>query len=246
MKKRHEMIPCPAMGRKMHVWCYGHFGMPLLAFPSAAGFAHEWDAQGMIDALSDFIYQGKLKIYCAESNVSRTWTHKEGDLDERLRQHKAYEAFIVNTLVPWIYKDCHTENIPIAAAGCSLGGFYAANFALKFPQIFRYSLSMSGRYNMTHFTGGVSNGEVYLNNPIAFASNLQGKALERIKAHTQISLVCGQGAFEEGCIEETLLLGKILQAKGIPCTLDIWGHDSRHDWNWWKRQARLHLNKTFG
>ena len=54
----------------MHLWRYGNFGWPLLVFPSASGMAHEWDAHGMVDGLSDLIGAGKLKLYCSESNVS--------------------------------------------------------------------------------------------------------------------------------------------------------------------------------
>ena len=48
MRGKHELIPSRAMGRRMHVWCYGHYGAPVLAFPSASGMAHEWDANGMV------------------------------------------------------------------------------------------------------------------------------------------------------------------------------------------------------
>jgi len=48
------MIPSAAMGREMHLWCYGHFGMPLLVFQSAAVFAPEWVANRLISSLSHF------------------------------------------------------------------------------------------------------------------------------------------------------------------------------------------------
>ena len=244
MHKRHEMIESPAMGRRMHVWCFGHWGLPLLVFPSAAGFAHEWDAQGMTEALAPLIQAGKIKIYCPESNVSQSWTAKDDPI-ERINRHKRYEQFIMTTLVPWIYADCGAEKIPVAVTGCSFGGYYAANFALKYPTVFNYALCMSGRYQMTQFTNGVSNTDIYLNNPIAYTPNLQGEFLERVRGNTHLTLVCGQGAYEEGCIEETIALGKMLDAKKIPNTLDLWGRDSRHDWLWWKRQALMHLSNRF-
>lgn len=246
MKKRHEMVGSHAMGRAMHVWCYGHFGMPIIVFPSAAGFAHEWEAQGMIDVLRPLINGGKIKLYCPESNVSQSWTNKHAALNYRMDQHARYESFIVQELVPLIQADCGNNNLPITSTGCSLGGFYAANFALKYPEVFRHALAMSGRYMTTHFTSGQSNQEVYFNNPLAYVSNLEGIHLERVAHNTHLTLVCGKGPFEEGCIEETIELGTLLKAKGIPATIDIWGHDSKHDWNWWHRQALMHLNARFG
>lgn len=246
MKRSHEMIESAAMGRRVHVWCYGHWGAPVVVFPTAAGFAHEWERQGMLEVLSPLIYDGKIKLYCPESNVSEAWTNKEADPRWRIRRHMAYERFVLDDLVPGIRADCRSPEIRAAAAGASLGAFYAANFALKHPETFHYALCLSGRYDATNFTGGYSDMDIYFNNPIAYASNLAGEALERVKGKTHLTLVCGRGKWEEGCIEETHQLGDILSAKGISCHKDIWGHDVSHDWIWWQRQALYHFDKTFG
>jgi esterase/lipase superfamily enzyme len=241
MFQSHERVPSRAMGRPMHLWRYGHFGKPLLVFPTAAGFAHEWAAHDMVAALADLLEAGKLKLYCTESNVGEAWTRQEQPPDWRIRRHQAFERYVLEELVPWIQADCRTPGIPLGASGCSLGAYYAANLALKFPTAFRYALCMSGRYEMRHFTGGFSNGDVYFNNPLAYAPNLSGDDLERVRQHTHLSLVCGQGAWEEGCIEETQALADVLEAKGISHWRDIWGRDVSHEWPWWRRQARLHL-----
>lgn len=246
MQRRHEMLQSAAMDRAMHVWVYGHWGAPLLVFPSAAGFAHEWDAQGMIEALAPLVDGQKIKLYCPESNVSQTWTDKHDHPAARMQRHRQYESFIVDELVPAIRRDCETPGIRVATTGCSLGAYYAANFALKYPETFHYALCMSGRYEMTHFTGGFSNGDVFFNNPLAYVRGLRGEPLDRVRRHTHLALVCGQGQWEEGCIEETQELADVCEQLGIPHERDIWGHDVSHNWVWWKRQARLHLGKTFG
>jgi esterase/lipase superfamily enzyme len=246
MKRRHELIQSGAMGRRMNVWCFGHFGVPLLVFPSAAGFAHEWDVQGMVETLEPLIEAGKLKLYCPESNVSQAWTNKTEEPAVRIKAHLAYERFVLEDMVPWIRRDCNSESIRLATSGCSLGAFYAANFALKFPEIFFYALCMSGRYKATHFTQGFSNLDVYYNNPLAYVGNLKGEALARVCDNTFLTMVCGQGAFEEGCIEETQMLCDIFEAKDIPHHRDIWGRDVAHNWNWWQRQAWMHLAHRFG
>jgi esterase/lipase superfamily enzyme len=58
--------------------------------------------------------------------------------------------------------------------------------------------------------------------------------------------VCGQGPWEDGNLEETKALGRILAAKGIDHELDVWGHDVAHEWPWWRRQALYHLGRRFG
>jgi esterase/lipase superfamily enzyme len=245
MQGRHVMLDSAAMGRQVHLWCYGNYGLPVIAFPSAAGFAHEWEKQGMIEVLAPLIQRGRIKLYCPESNVSEAWTRKEGTLAERMHRHLAYERFVMDVLVPFVRQDCRWADAPITATGCSLGAMYAANFALKQPDTFRRALCMSGRYLTTALTDGESNLDVYFSNPLAYVQNLDGEHLARVRRSTHLTLVCGQGAYEEGCIEETIALGKLLDRKGIPNLTDIWGTDSRHDWDWWHKQVAHHMGRMF-
>lgn len=242
---RHLQLESPTLGRKVHVWCYGHFGPPVLVFPSAAGFAHEWDKQGMLEALKPWIAGGAVKLYCPESNVSEVWTRKEQPLSVRMQRHAAYERFVLDTLVPFIKADLRWPQAPITTVGCSLGGTYAALFALKFPEVFPQALCMSGRYLTTALTDGQNSEALYFNNPLAFVPALQGEALNRVRQQTHLTLVCGQGPWEEGCIEETIALGRVLRQKEIPSLTDIWGHESRHDWDYWQKQVVQHFRRMF-
>lgn len=246
MPPRHLTLQSPALGRDIHLWCYGHFGPPIVVFPSAAGFAHEWQAQGMIEVLSPFLNAGHFKLYCPESNVADSWTSRDGSLGRRMDRHQRYERFVLDSLVPFIREDCRWHDAPLMATGCSLGATYAALFALKYPETFRRALCMSGRYLTTALTAGQTNDDLYFSNPLAFVPNLQGGALEKIRRNTHLTLVCGQGMWEEGCIEETIALAAVFREKGIPHERDIWGKESRHDWDWWHKQAYLHLGRMFG
>jgi esterase/lipase superfamily enzyme len=246
MQKSYQLLDSPSLGRKVHLWSYGHFGPPVLVFPSAAGFAHEWQAQGMIDVLAPWLEAGRLKLYCPDSNVSETWAAKSGSLRDRMARHRAYEGMILNELVPWIRRDCRTPDIRLWTMGCSLGATYAANMALKQPEIFSRALCMSGRYLATALTKGEDNEDVYFNNPLAFVPGLTGAALDRVRRQTHLTLVCGRGMWEEGCIEETIALGRLLGQKDIPNETDIWGRDSRHDWDWWQKQLRHHIGRWLG
>ena len=231
------------MNRPMHLWRYGQFGLPVIVFPSAAGMAHEWEAHGMLDVLADWVNAGKIKLYCTESNVAEAWTRREQPAEWRIQRHAAYERYIVDELVPYVREDCRSESIPIASTGTSLGAYYAANFRLKYPEAFRWALCMSGRYDTSWLNDGAQSEAIYLNNPMAYVRHLQGDALERVRKQTHLVLVCGQGKYEEGNIEDTQMLGRLLSSKGISNECDLWGHDVSHEWNWWKRQARHHLGR---
>ncbi len=244
MFRQHDLVPSRHMNRRMHLWRYGHYGPPVLVLPSAAGMAHEWDAGGMVDALGDWLGEGRLKLYCTESNVAEGWTRKTAPPEWRIRQHMAFERYVMEELVPLIRADCRSPDIRIAVTGTSMGAFFAANLALKFPQVFHYALCLSGRYDAMRLTDGFSNDDVYFSNPMAYVANMSGNYLELVRSNTHLALVCGQGRWENGNIEDTRRLGQLLTAKGISNECDLWGYDVDHDWNWWRPQARHHLGKT--
>ena len=240
MSSRHLVLDSPALGRSAHLWCFGHFGTPVIVFPSNAGVAHEWQKSGMIDALTPWIAAGRIKVYCPESNISQTFSG-HGSLEARMARHRHYEHFILQTLVPFIRADCHSSDVRMVATGCSMGAMYSALFALKCPEVFRSALCMSGRYRASSFVAGGYSEELYFNDPLAFVPNLEGAALERVRRNTHITLVVGRGAFENNCIPETISLGASLGRKGVPSHVGVWGHESRHEYSWWRRQVAHYL-----
>ena len=241
MSSRHVLLDSPALGRRAHVWCFGDVGTPVIVFPSNAGVAHEWQQSGMVDALGRHLARGGMKLYCPESNISVSFSG-EGPLCARMERHRQYEHFILETLVPFIREDCRAPQARMVATGCSMGAMYSALFALKFPEVFKSALCMSGRYRgASYIKGGGYSDELYFNDPLAFVPNLEGAALERVRRQTHLTLVVGRGPFENNCIPETIELGSWLHKKGIPNHLALWGHDSRHDYTWWRRQAAHYL-----
>ncbi|MFZ5477706.1 MAG: alpha/beta hydrolase-fold protein [Myxococcota bacterium] len=241
---RYERMPSAAMGRPVHLWSYGWWGEPVIALPTAAGMAHEWQHVGMVEALAPWIEGGRIKLYCPETNVSEAWTG-EGDPGWRMARHHAYEAFVVHELVPRIRAECHTPGMPVAIAGASMGALYAANFALKHPETFTWALCMSGRYSAQRFFPGLDGLDRYYNDPLSYVPNLHGDALARIRRHTRLVLVVGRGPFENGCIGETVSMADALAERGVPHERDLWGHDVSHQWEWWRRQVLYHFGRRF-
>jgi esterase/lipase superfamily enzyme len=241
---RHLLLDSPSLGRKAHVWRFGDVGRPLVVFPSNAGVAHEWQRSGMIDALGPLLRDGRVKVYCPETNVSRSFSG-QGSLEERLAHLHAYERFVLETLVPFIEEDCRTRQIPITATGCSVGALYSSLFVLKHPETFQRALCLSGRYRASKFFGYPGHPDVYFNDPLAFVPNLSGAALERVRSRAHLTIVVGRGAHEHGCIPETAEMGRWLHEKGIPHHVAFWGEDSAHTYPWWQRQAFHYLRQMF-
>lgn len=246
MLRRYESFYSPALGRHTELLMFGHYGPPLLVFPSAGGRFYDWENQGMIAAAGPWLDAGKVRLVCVDSVDHESWLNHGLDVDARAQRHRDYETAILDEIVPFIRRECDVPEAGIAVTGCSLGAYHACNFALKYPQVFNYALCMSGRYDLESVVGPSASLEVYYNNPVAYCFHLHGDALERVRAHTHLTLVCGQGAWEDKCLAETRRLADTLAAKGISHQLDLWGHDVEHHWYWWKRQLAYHLSKTLG
>jgi esterase/lipase superfamily enzyme len=43
------------------------------------------------------------------------------------------------------------------------------------------------------------------------------------------------------CMDQNVKMSHILNTKGIPHWLDVWGDHTGHDWPWWQRMAVKYL-----
>jgi esterase/lipase superfamily enzyme len=212
--------------------CYGHWGRPLIAFPSEAGDAWDWDRHGLVHALGPLLDDGRLKLYCVPSFERESWTRHELPLEERALIHGRYEWWLVNQVVPFVQADSRAHEILLA--GPSFGAYHAANFCLRRADLFPAALCLSGIYDV---------GAVYFHNPLDYVANLNGDHLDWLRGRVSLLLVCGQGQWEDttGALESTKRFGSLLAEKGIRHEVDLWGHDVPHDWPSWQRQLTHHL-----
>jgi len=246
MREYAVELQSPAIGRAGEVICYGHFGRPVLVFPSEQGRARDFAANGMVGAVGDLIEAGRVKLYCVDSYDGMSWAARDVPLEERARRHDAYESWILDQVVPHIVQDCGGggDGGGIAAAGCSMGAFHALNFAFKRADIFPFAMCFSGNYDPATWHGWGERGDhAYFNNPTDYLPHLDGEHLNWLRSRLSVLLVCGQGQWEDstGALESTKRLAGLLAEKGIRHELDLWGHDVPHDWPSWRAQIAHHL-----
>lgn len=232
----------PAIGATGRVIAYGHWGRPLLAFPSQEGRRTDFEDRGMLDAVCGLVDGGRVKVYCVDSFDSGSWMRADVPLEERARLHEAYEDWIVRQVLPFIDEDCHGAP-DVLATGCSFGAYHAANLVLRHADRVPAAICMSGVYDVDGIGRGVPGDAVYRNNPVAYVANAHDGHLDWLRSRVSLLLVCGQGQWEDttGSLDGTRRFGDLLHAKGIPCDVDLWGHDVPHDWPSWRRQLAHHL-----
>lgn len=228
----------------MTLVAYGHYGRPVLVFPSEQGRAWDFENNGMVGAVAALIDAGRVKLYCVDSADAWTWSDRSVPIEERANRHAHYERWITENVVGWIMQDCGGPT-EIVTMGCSLGAFHAANFALKRADIFPFAMCFSGNYDPSAWHAwGEQSDSTYFNNPSAYVANLDGAHLDWLRNRVSLLLVVGQGAWETEptkSLPSTLAFVNVLSGKGIRHELDVWGHDVPHDWPSWRNQFAHHL-----
>lgn len=243
MRRESVEIDAPAIGGAGTVIAYGHWGRPLLVFPSEQGRAWDFESNGMVGAVSGLVDAGRVKLYCVDSYDAVSWSDRSIPVEERARRHGAYEWWVLDRVVPWIHADCGGR-VDVATTGCSLGAFHAANFALKRADVFPLALCLSGTYDPSVGSGWGERGDAaYFNNPLDYVAQMDGDHLDWLRGRVRLLLVCGQGQWEDttGSLESTKRFASVLAEKGIPHELHLWGHDVPHDWPSWRAQFASYL-----
>ena len=247
MNRRSVTLWSPAVEAEGNVLVYGHWGRPVLAFPSQQGPAWQYEERGMVDAIGGLLEAGRVKLYAVDSFDSGSWYRDDLSLEERARQHGRYEDWILNQVVPFIREDIGDGGAEITVTGVSFGAYHAANFTLKHAHVFPLALCQSGVYDVSVVAGGQQRDQrgdaVYFNNPADYVAQLGGDHLDTLRGRASLLLVCGQGQWEDttGALESTRRFAGLLGEKGIRHELDLWGHDIAHDWPAWRVQLAHHL-----
>jgi esterase/lipase superfamily enzyme len=225
-----------------NVLAYGDWGRPVLAFPSERGNCAQYEDFGMVDAIGPLLGEGRVKLYCVDSYDGWTWQDGSIPLEERARRHGAYEAWIVERVVPLIREDTAGHG-DIALTGVSFGAYHAANFALKRADLFPLAICQSGVYDVARVGWGERGDAVYFDNPADYVPHLHGDHLEWLRSRLSVLLIVGSGQWEDttGARVSTEAFAGQLAEKRLRHELDVWGPEFPHDWSSWRAQLAHHL-----
>ncbi|HNV02072.1 MAG TPA: alpha/beta hydrolase-fold protein [Vicinamibacterales bacterium] len=228
------------VGREMGLVVYGHWGPPMLVFPTSGGDEWEMERQGMVAALADFIDPGRVKVFTIDANSRDSFYNRGAHPFHRSYMQAQYDAYVREEVVPFIRRSCQSDDIAITTAGASLGAYHAANTLFKHPDAVRRCYALSGVYDLKRFMDGMYDDNFYFNNPVDYMSNLDDPRLREWLGGCDIHLATGHGPWEDK--GPTYRMAEVLRTKGIPHSLDDWGGMGGHDWPFWKHQMRTYLS----
>ncbi|HRO12831.1 alpha/beta hydrolase-fold protein [Amaricoccus sp.] len=219
---------------------WGHWGQPVLVFPTAGGDAEEIERMQLVGALMPLIEGGRIKVYSCDNLAGRAFAARTGSVEYRCALLNRFEECVAEEVVPAIRADCRDGGAEVAAAGASLGAFMAVAVAARYPWAFRAAVGMSGSYDLERVFEFKGNDDYYFSTPMSFLPNLGGGAMLDLLRRRFFVLAYGGGRWENP--EDSWRLAGILGAKGIPNRVDPWGPEYDHDWPTWRKMLPLYLD----
>ncbi|MGI8878864.1 MAG: esterase family protein [Candidatus Limnocylindria bacterium] len=235
MSRTYRTWHSPALDRRMELLTFGERGMPVVVFPTSRGRFYQWEDFGMVAHLQDRIDSGNLQLWCVDSVDSESFYDDERTPEERARRHVAYERHIVDEVLPAVAEA--NPGSRRCLLGASFGAFHAVTIALRYPDVARKVVCLSGAYDAARWLGSVRQGDCYFVNPLAFLPGLTDERYLAPLRETEIIIATGD---LDPNASESRVLAAHLQQKGVPAALHVWRGWS-HDWPYWKDMVDAYL-----
>lgn len=232
-----------AVQAEMPIARYGDAGFVVLMIPTAAADYLEYERFQLIGDLAHLIDSGKFQVFSINSLNKESWMNNDMLPEHKAIRHNQFNAYVFNEVVPYIRSKTGNDTM-IFTCGASFGALHAMNLFLKRPDILNGAICMSGVYNLTEYTKGFWDDQVYFNSPEHYIPNLNDDwYLLKIRASHHIHIYTGSGSFEDP--EAGKRFSRILYDKGIWNDLSVWGTDISHDWPTWRRMLPYILETKF-
>jgi esterase/lipase superfamily enzyme len=175
-----------------------------------------------------------------DSVAGRAWAEKK-PADYCSRLQNAFDACVVQEVVPAIRTDCADSEIEIVTAGASIGAFNAVASICRHPDLFKLAIAMSGSYDFERLLAIPVNEDFYFAAPLLFLPNLgDGPQLNALRQRF-VLLATGQGNYEYPA--DSWRMADVLGAKGVPNRVDAWGPEWHHDWPTWRQMLPQYLDE---
>ena len=224
----------------MGIAVFGHWGLPMLAFPTSHGDEWELQRNGLIDAIADYIDAGRVKVFCVGSNNHESFLNSGAHPFHRSWRQRLFDEYIRDEVVPFIHASCQTAGIPITTMGASMGAYHASNTLFRYPHMIKRCYALSGVFDLRRYMDGMVRRQLLLPQPRRLHEEPGGPVGARPAGDVRDSGWPPARDHGKRAGSRTEMSG-ILARKGIKHHLDDWGPRGGHDWPYWKDQMREYL-----
>src|SRR3982750_483447 len=84
---------------------WGHFGTPVLVFPTAGGDAEEIERNQLVGACWPLVESGRVKLYSCDSVAGRAMVGQAGPPEYRMWLANQFQHCVIDEVVPAIRTD---------------------------------------------------------------------------------------------------------------------------------------------
>jgi esterase/lipase superfamily enzyme len=206
---------------------WGHFGTPVLLFPSAGGDCEEVERFRLVGALAPLINSGRIKVFSVDGSAARAWVRGTISPEDCARTQSLYDAFIDTEVVPLIRRDCQSDTIEIIAAGTAIGAYSAISALLRLPSVYRVAIALDGIFDLSKY---LVSGYTPALASVLPLHTLRTQLDDTVRRRFAV-LATGEGAYEDPAESERM--SSALGAAGVNHKLEKWGPNYAHTWGTW-------------
>jgi esterase/lipase superfamily enzyme len=222
----------PGLGREMGVVVFGHYGPPMIAFPTTGGDEWEYERTGVIDTISGFIDAGRVKVFCVNTNNADSFGNGQAHPRHRSWMQAQYDDYITHEVMPFVRSHCRSHDIAMWTFGASLGGYHARQHALQASRRREALLRAVGRLRHDALHGRRLRRQLLLQQPgrLHVEPGDRWTLAQLSSCDIHLATARGRGSIRKrptGCPASS-------DARGVRHSLDDWGPQGGHDWPYWR------------
>lgn len=196
---------------------FGDAGIPLVLFPKSKSRYYDYKDFGVIESIRNYVEDGLIKVYCPDSYAFKSWLNFTIEPSERVERYLNFEQAILHDIVG--FANYETEEPKIIFGGFGLGGYFALNIMLKYPDISKGVLSISGEFEVKNFIQDHFDEKAYFNSPLDYFFGLTDeKYLKRYKENT---IILSSGT-PDNSFEQNKYISKLLFEKNVNHLFDVY------------------------
>src|SRR5262245_1849795 len=101
MNREYHKWQSERLGRPMELLVFGHWGPPILAFPTSGGRFYDFENFQMIESVRDKIEAGAFQVFCVDSVDRESFYNRGLSPEARIGRHEQYERYLLEEVLPF-------------------------------------------------------------------------------------------------------------------------------------------------
>ena len=196
---------------------FGEKGVPLILFPQLNTRYFDYKDFGVIESLRGLIEEGRIKVYCPDSYDAQSWSDNSIPPEERVAKYEQFEQTVIHDVIA--FANYETEEEKIIFSGYGVGGYYALNIVLKYPDLAKGLLTIGGEFDVKNYLDDHFDELAYYNSPLDYLFGLNDE--KYISKYKKLKMILSSGITDDS-FGQNKYIAQLLFEKGINHHFDVY------------------------